>query len=133
VTAGDRVLEVGAGSGYQAAVLAAMGCEVFSVEIVEPLAVAARDRLAELGYDNVYVVHGNGHEGWPEHAPYDAAIGTAAAEELPAALVEQLKTDGRLVLPIGTWSQSLYLIEKTESGPDERILLPVRFVPMTGG
>lgn len=133
VSSGDRVLEIGTGSGYQAAVLAELGVEVYSVEIVKELAESAAARLAELGYANVHVRHGDGYAGWPEHAPFDAIVVTAAPDKIPERLVEQLKVGGRMVIPIGSFYQDIYLVTKTEKGVEKRKLLPVRFVPMVKG
>ncbi len=136
VGSGDRVLEVGTGSGYQAAVLAELDVTVFTLEIVEPLAVEARARLASLGYDRVTVRHGDGYYGWPGEGPFDAVIVTAAASYIPPPLVEQLRPGGRMVIPIGSrfHTQHLMLVEKSVDGtPTVRQLLPVRFVPLTGG
>jgi protein-L-isoaspartate(D-aspartate) O-methyltransferase len=133
---GMKVLEVGTGSGYQAAVLAAAGCEVSTVEIFGALATAARDRLARLGYRGVTVRHGDGHFGWSEHAPFDAVIVTAAAGYIPPALVEQLKLGGRMIVPVGTvyGVQHLILVEKNARGEvTTRTLIPVQFVPMLEG
>jgi len=127
----DTVLEVGTGSGYQAAVLAEMGAKVFSIEIVEPLAKQSKATLAALGYD-VTVRHGDGYAGWPEHAPFDAVLVTAAPPYIPAPLKEQLKIGGRLVIPVGTRFQSLLRVTRTKNGFREEEVLPVRFVPMTG-
>ena len=129
------VLEVGTGSGYQAAVLAQLAGRVYSIEIVAPLAARAAQVLAELGCDNVEVKRGDGSLGWPEHAPYDAIIVTAAAEHVPQALIEQLKPGGRLVIPVGGWleAQQLKLITKDASGAlHSSNIEPVRFVPLTG-
>ena len=134
--AGMKVLEVGTGSGYQAAVLAAAGCEVYTVEIFEALATAARDRLARLGYRKGTVRHSDGHFGWPEHAPFDAVIVTAAAGYIPPALIEQLKPGGRMVIPVGSvyGVQYLILVEKDARGQvTTRALIPVQFVPMLKG
>jgi protein-L-isoaspartate(D-aspartate) O-methyltransferase len=133
---GMKVLEVGTGSGYQAAILAEIGCEVYSVEIFAALAESARERLQRLGYRNVAVRHGDGHFGWAEQAPFDAILVTAAAGYIPPALIEQLKPGGRMVIPVGSvyGVQNLILIEKR--APDDvrtRTLLPVRFVPLLGG
>lgn len=128
----DRVLEVGTGCGYQAAVLARLVKEVFSIEIVEPLADEAKKRLAGLGYDNVKVKAGDGYTGWPEEAPFDAIILTAAPRSVPQPLIEQLKPGGRLIAPVGSQWQSLVMIRSTDSGITRESLLPVRFVPMTG-
>ncbi|MEE4145408.1 MAG: protein-L-isoaspartate(D-aspartate) O-methyltransferase [Halieaceae bacterium] len=132
---GDVVLEVGTGSGYQAAVLAGLVKQVYSVEIVEELAVSAAAVLDRLGYDNVTVRAGDGYAGWPEHAPFDGIIVTAAADEIPPPLLEQLKPGGKLVIPVGEEHgyQELLLIETGENGEvRERSVLPVRFVPLTG-
>ncbi|MCK4463366.1 MAG: protein-L-isoaspartate(D-aspartate) O-methyltransferase [Candidatus Omnitrophica bacterium] len=130
---GDRVLEIGTGSGYQAAVLAEIVKEVYTIEIIKPLADTARQRLKDLGYKNIYVKHGDGYLGWPEFMPYDAIIVTAAPNEIPEKLVEQLKKGGRMIIPIGSFYQELYLIAKTEEGISKKKLLPVRFVPMVRG
>lgn len=136
VRPGDRVLEVGLGSGYQAAVLAQLAAMVHSIEIVPELERIARARLAELGYRNVETRSGDGHQGWPERAPFDAILVAAAAREVPPALLTQLKPGGRLVIPLGsaTETQTLYLVRKDQEGRLHRqALLPVRFVPFTGG
>jgi len=130
----DWVLEVGTGSGYQAAVLAEIAAEVYTVEIVEPLAKSAAERLKRLGYATVHVKCGDGFLGWPEHAPFDAIIVTCAADPVPEPLIEQLKPGGRLVIPEGppTGVQWLVLVEKDASGKiSRRRVLPVAFVPMT--
>ena len=133
VKPGDTVLEVGTGSGYQAAVLAAMGVKVYSIEIIEALAERAKATLAEVGYaKNVEVRHGDGYAGWPEHAPFDAVIVTAAPPAIPQPLKEQLKVGGRLVIPVGKYFQSLVRVTRTKDGFREEEILPVRFVPMTG-
>jgi protein-L-isoaspartate(D-aspartate) O-methyltransferase len=132
---GDVVLEVGTGSGYQAAVLARLVRRVYTMDIVEPLAAQAAARLRRLGYDNVEVRSGNGRLGWPEHGPYDAILVAAAASGVPQALVAQLKPGGRLVMPIGGAheSQELLVLSKDEQGRvQERSVLPVVFVPLTG-
>ncbi|HEX5042769.1 MAG TPA: protein-L-isoaspartate(D-aspartate) O-methyltransferase [Candidatus Polarisedimenticolaceae bacterium] len=129
---GERVLEVGTGSGYQAAVLAELAAEVYTIEIVPALAKRAATDLARLGYHNVFVREGDGYRGWPEKAPFDAIVVTAAPPEVPAPLIEQLKPGGRLVLPVGEDYQELVLITKQADGVQRRRLLPVRFVPMTG-
>ncbi len=129
----EKVLEVGTGSGYQAAVLAELGARVFTIEIVEELARTAAVRLDRLGYENVEVRHGDGYRGWPEEAPFGAIVVTAAPEEIPDALVEQLAPGGRMVVPVGPrWAaQQLMLVEKSEDGAaTARSILPVRFVPM---
>jgi protein-L-isoaspartate(D-aspartate) O-methyltransferase len=129
------VLEIGTGSGYQAAVCAETARAVYTIEIVEPLATAAAKRLETLGYPNVWVRAGDGYYGWPEKGPFDAIIGTAAAEEIPAPLIEQLKKGGRMILPVGgpLGFQYLILVTKDEQGQLHREnVLPVLFVPMTG-
>lgn len=130
----DRVLEIGTGSGYQAAVLSAMVKEVFTIEIVAPLAKRATADLKRLNYTNVFVRTGDGYLGWPEHAPFDAVIVTCAPERIPQPLVDQLKGGGRMIIPVGPVSgvQELYLLEKREGKVQRTAVLPVRFVPMTG-
>lgn len=133
--ASDVVLEVGTGSGYQAAVLSSLVHWVYSLEIVAELAKTARERLQRLGYANVEVCAGNGHFGWPEHAPYDAIMVTAAATNIPPTLIDQLKPGGVLVIPIGGpyMGQRLTVVHKHPDGRlDEKSVLPVAFVPMTG-
>jgi protein-L-isoaspartate(D-aspartate) O-methyltransferase len=133
---GMRVLEVGTGSGYQAAVLAATGVEVYTIEIFRALADTARVRLERLGYRNVTVRHGDGHHGWSEEAPFDAILVTAAAGHIPPALTRQLKPGGRMVIPVGSvyGAQYLILVEKDAKGAlRTRNLLPVAFVPMLSG
>ena len=132
VKRGETVLEIGAGSGYQAAILAELGCGVFTFEIVEALAERADATLRALGYTNVHVLHGDGYDGLLQHAPFDGIIVTAAPDHIPQTLVEQLKEGRRLVLPVGELSQDLYVVEKTSSGVEKRSIIPVRFVPMTG-
>lgn len=129
------VLEIGTGSGYQAAVLSSLVRKLYSIEVIEKLARSAADRLRRLGYSNVDVRSGNGALGWPEHAPYDGIIVTAAAPAVPPKLIEQLKPNGRLVMPIGDpFGQSLTLIKKRPDGTlDTRPILPVAFVPLVGG
>ncbi|NQT47334.1 MAG: protein-L-isoaspartate(D-aspartate) O-methyltransferase [Candidatus Omnitrophica bacterium] len=129
----DCVLEIGTGSGYQAAILARIADHVYTIEILKELADSASERLKKLGYDNVTVKCGDGYKGWPEHAPFDAIIVTAAPSKIPEELVKQLKVGGRMVVPIGSFYQELYLIEKTESGIRKTKLFPVRFVPMVHG
>ena len=132
---GMKVLEIGTGSGYQAAVLAQIGCDVYTIEIFGALAQSARDRLDRLGL-HVRTRHGDGHFGWPEAAPFDAVIVTAAAGYIPPALVQQLKPGGRMVIPVGSvyGVQNLILVEKDLEGSiTTRNLLPVRFVPMLSG
>lgn len=132
IARGDRVLEIGTGSGYQAAVLAELAKEVYSIEIVPPLADSARNLLGELGYKNVQVKTGNGYLGWPEHAPFDAIIVTAAPDEVPQALVDQLAVGGTMVVPVGSGFQQMVIITRRESGVVERRTIPVAFVPMVG-
>lgn len=129
----DRVLEIGTGSGYQAAVLSRLVAEVYSIEIVEPLAQRAEADLKRLGFRNVHVRAGDGYQGWPEHAPFDAIIVTCAPDRIPKALVEQLKDGGRMIIPVGTAaSQHLYLLQKRGAEIEQQRVLPVQFVPMTG-
>lgn len=128
----ERVLEVGTGSGYQTAVVSELAKHVYTVEIIPELAAGAKQVLDELGVNNVTMRVGDGHLGWPEVAPFDAVIVTAAPAYLPVRLVEQLRTGGRLVVPLGLDDQLLYLIEKTKYGVRKKPVTPVRFVPMTG-
>ena len=128
----ERVLEIGTGSGYQAAVLAGLCKEVYTIEIVESLARRAEKDLARLGYDNVHVRHGDGYRGWPDQAPFDAIIVTAAPGRIPQPLVDQLAVGGRMVLPVGDYFQELILITRDEEGVQQQRLIGVRFVPMTG-
>lgn len=128
----ERVLEIGTGSGYQAALLAETAREVFTVEIIPELTQYARNVLDSLGYENIKFRTGDGYEGWPEYAPFDAVIVTAAPGHVPQPLIDQLKPEGRLVIPVGRREQDLVLIEKSGSGTSRRTLIPVRFVPMTG-
>ncbi|MDF2689658.1 MAG: protein-L-isoaspartate O-methyltransferase, partial [Microvirga sp.] len=133
---GDVVLEVGTGSGYQAAVLSGLVDRVYSIEIVDPLAKRAAERLNELRFGNVHVRQGDGYFGWPEHAPFDAIVVTAAASHIPPPLIKQLKSGGRMIIPIGPpfLAQNLMLVEKDgQQRVHTRVLLPVRFVPLTGG
>jgi protein-L-isoaspartate(D-aspartate) O-methyltransferase len=125
-----RVLEIGTGSGYQAAVLAQLARDVYTIEIVEPLAESARRTLDSLGYTNVHVKAGNGYEGWPEHAPYDRVMVTAAPEQIPQPLVDQLREGGLMAIPVGRFDQELRILRKTASGLETLDTLPVRFVPM---
>ena len=129
------VLEVGTGSGYQAAVLAELARQVYTIEIIEELGLEAKQRLQRLGYDNVTVKIGDGYHGWEEHAPYDAILVTAAPEEIPEALIRQLKPGGRLVIPVGRQytAQSLMVLKAgLNGGIEQREILPVGFVPLTG-
>ncbi len=127
-----RVLEIGTGSGYQAAVLGELAKEVYTIEIVEPLAKSARATLARLGYTNVHVRSGNGYQGWPEHAPFDRVMVTAAPDAIPPALVEQLAVGGLMAIPVGVSEQELRILRRTATGLETLRTLPVRFVPMTG-
>jgi len=132
----DRALEVGTGCGYQAAVLSRLVAEVYTIETVPALADAARDRLARMGYGNVHVRHGDGAAGWPAAAPFDGIIVTAAAREVPRALLDQLAPGGRMVIPVGApyGAQDLIRITKDAAGAtDRRVVLPVAFVPLVGG
>lgn len=129
----SRALDIGTGSGYQAAVLAELVEQVYSIEILEPLAVEASRRLQELGYRNIEVRSGDGYRGWPEHAPFDLIIVAAAPDHVPQPLVDQLAAGGKMVIPVGDSSQDLLVIEKQSDGTiQQRIVAPVRFVPMTG-
>ena len=128
---GEKVLEVGTGSGYQAAVLAEMGAEVYSIEIVEPLGERAAQDLKRLGYQ-VNLRIGDGYRGWPEAAPFDAIVVTAAPDHVPPALIEQLAVGGRLVIPVGRFYQELVVLRKDEQGIHRESVADVRFVPMTG-
>jgi protein-L-isoaspartate(D-aspartate) O-methyltransferase len=133
---GDRVYELGTGSGYQAAILAEMGAEVYSMEIVPELAARAAETLADLGYEKVRVRSGDGYLGWPEAAPFAAVIVTAAGPEIPRALVDQLRTGGRLVMPLGGELEDQWLVVVTKQADGSlqmNDVLPVRFVPITGG
>jgi protein-L-isoaspartate(D-aspartate) O-methyltransferase len=132
VRAGTRVLEIGTGSGYQAAVLAEVGADVYSIEILAPLAEVARAALARTGYGRVHVRTGDGRKGWPEAAPFDAILVTAAAARVPPALLEQLAPDGRLVMPVGRGWQEIEVHRRTPSGIVVDRVLSVRFVPLVG-
>lgn len=133
-TATDRVLEIGTGSGYQAAVLAELVREVYTIEIVEPLALRAKADLQRLGYTNVFVRAGDGYQGWSEVAPFDVVIVTCAPDHVPAPLVAQLRDGGRMIIPVGPegGAQELVLLTKREGVLERQGVLPVRFVPMTG-
>ncbi|MBM3500232.1 MAG: protein-L-isoaspartate(D-aspartate) O-methyltransferase [Armatimonadetes bacterium] len=129
----DVVLEIGTGSGYQAAVLSPLVKHVYTIEIVESLGRSADERLKRLGYPNVSVRVGDGYQGWPEHAPFDKIIVTCAPKQPPQPLVEQLKEGGVMVIPYGeTWNQNLHILRKRGGKVEEQSVLPVRFVPMTG-
>jgi protein-L-isoaspartate(D-aspartate) O-methyltransferase len=130
----DRVLEIGTGSGYQAAVLAQLVAEVYTIEIIEPLAQRAEADLKRLGYTNIHVRAGDGYQGWPEAAPFDAIIVTCAPEKVPPPLVEQIRDGGRMIIPVGPiGDQELVLLRKQGEQLEQHAVLPVRFVPMTGG
>jgi protein-L-isoaspartate(D-aspartate) O-methyltransferase len=129
---GEKVLEIGTGSGYQAAVLGELAKEVYSIEIICDLATKADKLLKELGYKNITVKCGDGYQGWTEHAPFDAIMVTAAPDHVPQPLIDQLKEGGRLVVPVGQMFQQLYVIRKTKDGIKKEAVLPVLFVPMTG-
>lgn len=126
----DKVLEIGTGSGYQAAVLSQLVDSVFSIEVVASLARGAKERLKILGYNNVIVKHGDGYKGWPEHAPFDKIIVTAAPPEIPSELINHLNDPGIMVLPVGTYSQELVVITKKGGNVNKEVIIPVRFVPM---
>ncbi len=126
----DRVLEIGTGCGYQTAVLSELGCEIYSIEVLETLSLRAQKTLDELGYKSINLKVGDGYNGWPEEAPFDAIIVTAAPAEVPSTLLEQLKLGGRLVIPVGDKEQELLRITRTKEGFQEERLLAVRFVPM---
>ncbi len=132
VRKGDKVLEVGTGSGYQAAVLAEIGAEVRTIEIIPSLAARGRAALEAAGYKGIEYRVGDGYRGWPEAAPFDAIIVTAAPGHVPRPLVDQLRPGGRLVIPVGDVYQELKVITRTAEGTRERTIIPVRFVPMTG-
>jgi len=133
VKPGDRILEVGTGSGYQAAVLSRMGAEVYSIEILKPLGDRARRTLGQLGYRNVHLRIGDGYQGWPSASPFDGIIVTAAPPRIPDPLLRQLKIGGKMVIPVGSAYQDLIVLTKRRDGGfDRRNVLPVLFVPMTG-
>ena len=130
---GEKVLEIGTGSGYQSAVLAGIAGEVYTIEIICELANSAQKRLEELGYKNVYLRCADGYRGWPEKAPFDAIIVTAAPDHIPQPLIDQLKPGGRMIIPVGKYFQELVVVKKLSDGRIEKqAVLPVRFVPMTG-
>jgi protein-L-isoaspartate(D-aspartate) O-methyltransferase len=128
----SKVLEIGTGSGYQAAILGEIADSVYSIEIISELARTAGRLLDSLGYKNIHVRTGDGYQGWPEVAPFDAVIVTAAAPRIPQPLIDQLKIGGRMVIPVGDYIQELYLITKGKDGVAKQSIIPVRFVPMTG-
>jgi protein-L-isoaspartate(D-aspartate) O-methyltransferase len=125
-----RVLEIGTGCGYQTAVLAELAAAVYSIELVPELAERARRTLAAQGYTNIQILAGDGYAGWPEHAPFDRILGAAAAEQVPPVLVDQLADGGIMVIPVGTWSQELRVLQKHGRDLETLATLPVRFVPM---
>src|SRR4029077_6852023 len=128
----DRVREIGTGSGYQAALLGELVADVYSIEIVEPLAKTAEATLQRLGYKNVHVKAGDGYKGWPEQAPFDAIIVTCAPDHVPQPLVDQLKEGGRMIIPVGpAGDQELYILRKRGAKVEKQAVLPVRVVPMT--
>lgn len=129
----DRVLEIGTGSGYQAAVLAEVVADVYSIEIVEPLAETAKATLERLGYRDIHLKVGDGYQGWPEAAPFDAVIVTCSPEDIPQPLIDQLKDGGRMIIPVGDrYRQSLVLLRKEGGRIQKKSVMEVRFVPMTG-
>lgn len=129
---GEKVLEIGTGSGYQAAILAGIAKEVYTIEIIPSLAGSAKERLEKMGYKNITVRCGDGYIGWEEHAPFDGIIVTAAPVQIPQPLIDQLAIGGRLVIPVGDYFQELVLVTKTKEGIKKQNVTPVRFVPMTG-
>ena len=128
----EKVLEIGTGSGYQAAILAELSRKVFTIEIVEPLAKQSKQLFQDLGYKNIIVRHGDGYAGWKEQSPFDAIIVTCAPPYIPQPLIEQLAEGGKMVIPVGTYWQELKLIEKLNGKIKTTAIIPVRFVPMTG-
>jgi protein-L-isoaspartate(D-aspartate) O-methyltransferase len=128
----DRVLEIGTGSGYQAAVLAELTAQVYTIEIIEDLAHRAAVTLQRLGYTNIHTRAGDGYKGWPEAVPFDAIIVTCAPEKVPQPLIDQLKEGGRMIIPVGTTKQELVLLRKHNGRLDRQAVLPIHFVPMTG-
>jgi protein-L-isoaspartate(D-aspartate) O-methyltransferase len=132
IDSGSNVLEIGTGSGYQAAVLGEIAKAVYSIEIIPELSHKAALLLDSLKYKNIHVKAGDGYLGWPEEAPFDAIIVTAAAPKIPQPLIDQLKVGGKMVIPVGEYNQELYLLTKNEDGVVKKAVIPVRFVPMTG-
>jgi protein-L-isoaspartate(D-aspartate) O-methyltransferase len=132
ISENEKVLEIGTGSAYQAAILGELAKEVYTIEIIPELAERAGRTLSELGYQNVRVRTGNGYEGWAQYAPYDGIVVTAAPAELPQALIDQLAMNGKMVIPVGVGDQEMMIITKTPDGVIEKRTIPVRFVPMTG-
>lgn len=129
---GKKILEIGTGSGYQSAVLAETGCDLYTIEIIEDIAVNARKTLEKLGYSNIKYRIGDGYRGWEENAPFEGIIVTAAPADIPDKLIEQLSQGGRMIIPVGDLSQELLLIENTNDGVKRKKITAVRFVPMTG-
>ena len=125
-----KVLEIGTGCGYQAAILGEIAQQVYSIEIIPLLATRTRRTLSQLGYKNIEVKTGDGYQGWAEHAPYDAIIVTAAPKHIPQPLIDQLAINGKMLIPVGTWHQEIFVLTKTQNGMVEERTLPVRFVPM---
>ena len=130
ISPNDKVLEIGTGCGYQAAILGEIAQQVYSIEIIPQLANRARQTLSQLGYENIEVKTGDGYQGWAEHAPYDGIIVTAAPERIPQTLIDQLAINGKLVIPVGTWHQEIVVLTKTQDGTVKERTIPVRFVPM---
>ena len=130
ISPSDKVLEIGTGCGYQAAVLGKIAQKVYSIEIIPQLAERARRTLHRLGYENIEIKTGDGYEGWAEYAPYDAIIVTAAPGNIPQTLIDQLAINGKMVIPVGTWYQDIFVLTKTQEGTVEEKTIPVRFVPM---
>lgn len=128
----DKILEIGTGSGYQAAILGELVDSVFTIEIIEPLGLDAKTRLKMLGYENIFIHIGDGYRGWPEHAPFDAIIVTCAPDDIPQPLIDQLSDGGKMVIPVGSYYQELILVEKQADKISKINIAPVRFVPMTG-
>ena len=126
----DKVLEIGTGCGYQAAILAEVAQQVYSIERISQLAQEARQTLSKLGYDNIEVKTGDGYQGWIEHALYDAIIVTAAPDNIPQTLLDQLAVNGKMVIPVGKWHQEIFVLTKTEDQIIQERTIPVRFVPM---
>ena len=129
---GKKILEIGTGSGYQSAILAETGCDLYTIEIIEDIAVNARKTLEKLGYSNIKYRIGDGYRGWKENAPFEGIIVTAAPADIPDKLIEQLSQGGRMIIPVGDLSQELLLIENTNEGVKRKKITAVRFVPMTG-
>ncbi|MCZ6468624.1 MAG: protein-L-isoaspartate O-methyltransferase, partial [Candidatus Dadabacteria bacterium] len=129
---GKKILEIGTGSGYQSAILAETGCDLYTIEIIEDTAVNARKTLEKLGYSNIKYRIGDGYRGWEENAPFEGIIVTAAPADIPDKLIEQLSQGGRMIIPVGDLSQELLLIENTNEGVKRKKITAVRFVPMTG-